>query len=188
MVLTRSSRKRRKSLRNCFRRRLLFFFSRVDNRRFLSTSCSSSMAPKHERFGSMYVSHFSMTGKSLLRLTFWSRQYRNWESSQTPDSHNRHAQSPVQWSCLQIKQHRQWLENDESWKLPPTPRVDYQMRIKPGVIRKNSCFAPVEMRNQLRMLLEIPSLLWSKTNQNYAQKTVQKLKLVQETMKVQQPP
>ena len=37
------------------------------------------------------------------------------------------------------------------------------------------------------MLREIPSLLWSETNQSYAQKTVQNLELAQETMKVSQP-
>ena len=48
MVLTRSSRKRRQSLRNSFRRKLLFVFSRDNNRRVPSKKCSSSMAPKHE--------------------------------------------------------------------------------------------------------------------------------------------
>ena len=44
------------------------------------------------------------------------------------------------------------------------------------------------MRNQLRVLLEIPSLPWSETNQNYIQKTVQNLELTQETIKVPQLP
>ena len=60
------------------------------------------------------------------------------KASQTPDSHNQNAQSPVQLSCVHLKQHRQWPEHDGTQKLPPTPRVDYQMRIKPGVIRKIS--------------------------------------------------
>ena len=44
------------------------------------------------------------------------------------------------------------------------------------------------MKNQLGVLLEPPSLPCSKTNQNYAQKTVQTLELAPETMKVPQPP
>ena len=66
MVLTRSSRKRRQYLRNSFRKKLLFIFSRDDNRGVPSKKCSSAIAPKHECFESMYASHFSMTGKSLL--------------------------------------------------------------------------------------------------------------------------
>ena len=80
-VLTRSSGKRRQSFQNCFRRRLLFIFSRDDNRRVPSGKCSSSIAPKHEWLGRMYASHFSITGKSLFRFTFCNKQYTNWESS-----------------------------------------------------------------------------------------------------------
>ena len=84
MVLTRSSRKRRQSLRNSFCRKLLFISSRDDNRRVPSRKCSSSLARKHEWCGSMYASRFSMTGKSLLHLTFCSRQCTNRESSPNP--------------------------------------------------------------------------------------------------------
>ena len=49
---------------------------------------------------------------------------------QMPDSHNPPARSRVHWSCVQLKQHRQWPENDGNWKLPPTPGADNQIRIK----------------------------------------------------------
>ena len=81
MVLTRSSKKRRQSLRNSLRRKLLLIFSRDDNIRVPSKKCSSAIAPKHERFGSMFASHFSITGKSLLRFTFCNKQNTNWKSS-----------------------------------------------------------------------------------------------------------
>ena len=81
MVLTRSSRKRRQFLRNFFRRKLLFIFSTDDNRQVPSKKCSSSMALKHEWFGNLYASHLSMTGESLLRFTFCSRQHKKRESS-----------------------------------------------------------------------------------------------------------
>ena len=58
-----------------------FFFSRDDNRRVPSKNCSSAIAPKHEWFGSMYDSHFSATGKSLLRSNFCRKQFTNRESS-----------------------------------------------------------------------------------------------------------
>ena len=41
-----------------------------DKTRVTSKKCSSAIAPKHESFESMYASHFSITGKSLLRFTF----------------------------------------------------------------------------------------------------------------------
>ena len=81
MVLRRSSGKRRQSLWKYFWRKLLFMFSRDDNRRVPSKKCSSSMAPKHDPLGNMYASHFSMTGKSSLCYIFWSRHYTNLESS-----------------------------------------------------------------------------------------------------------
>ena len=31
---------------------------------------------------------------------------------QMPDGHNQQAQSPFQWSCVQLNQHRQWPQND----------------------------------------------------------------------------
>ena len=80
MVLTKSSRKRRQSLHNSLRKKLLLIFSRDVNRRVPSKKCSSAIAPKHEWFGSMYASHFSITGKSLLRFTFCNKQYTNRES------------------------------------------------------------------------------------------------------------
>ena len=55
-----------------------------------------------------------------------------------PVSHNQQTQSPIRWNCVQLKQHRQWLEDDGSWTLPTTSRAKYQMRMEPGVIRKNS--------------------------------------------------
>ena len=39
------------------------------------------------------------------------------------------------------------------------------------------------MRNQLGVLLEIPSLPWSEANQKYAQKTAQNLQLAEGNMK-----
>ena len=48
MVLMRSSRRRRQSLRNSFRRKLLFIFPSDDNRRVPSKKCSSAIAAKHE--------------------------------------------------------------------------------------------------------------------------------------------
>ena len=47
MVLTRSSRKRRQSQRNFWRRKLLLIFSRDGSRRVPSKKCSSAIAPKH---------------------------------------------------------------------------------------------------------------------------------------------
>ena len=44
------------------------------------------------------------------------------------------------------------------------------------------------MRNQLGVQLEILTLPWSETNQDYAQKTVQNLEWAQENMKVPQLP
>ena len=81
MVLTRSSRKRRQSLRNFFCKKLLYIFSRGDDRRVPFKKCSSQVAPKHERFGSRYASHFPKTDKLLLHFTFSSEQYTNRESS-----------------------------------------------------------------------------------------------------------
>ena len=66
-----------------------------------------------------------------------------------PDSRNRHAQSPDQCSCVQLKQYRQLPDNDGTWKLPPTLRADNQMRIKTRSETKKIRFCPVEMRNQL---------------------------------------
>ena len=34
----------------------------------------------------------------------------------TPDSNSQPAQIPVQWSCVQLKQHRQLPENDKTWE------------------------------------------------------------------------
>ena len=48
MVLTSSSRKRRLSVRNSFRRKLLFIFSKDDSRRVPSKKCSSAIAPRQE--------------------------------------------------------------------------------------------------------------------------------------------
>ena len=39
------------------------------------------LPPKHEWFGSMYASHFSITGRSLLSFPFCKRQYTKRESS-----------------------------------------------------------------------------------------------------------
>ena len=80
MVLTKSSRKRRQSLRKSFRRKRLFISSRDKKRRVPSKNCSSSMAPKHEHFENMYASHFSMTCKSLLGFIFRSKHYTNREN------------------------------------------------------------------------------------------------------------
>ena len=70
------------------------------------------------------------------------------------------------------------------WTLPPIPRVDYQTRIKTRSDTETFLISPAEMRNQLGMLLEIPSLLCSEIQQDYTQKTVQNLELAQEFMKV----
>ena len=68
MLLTRFSRKWPQYLRNCFRRKLLLIILREDIRQIPSRECSSSMPAKHEWFGSIYASHFSMTGKSLVHF------------------------------------------------------------------------------------------------------------------------
>ena len=59
---------------------------------------------------------------------------------------------------------------------------------------ENSWLAPLETRNQLRMLLEMPSSLWSGTSQEYAQNfpnfytmTLQNLEISGKTVKLPQP-
>ena len=83
---------------------------------------------------------------------------------------NRHAQSSVQWSCVQLKQYKQWLEKDRTWKLQPTPKADCQMLIKTRSVAEKILVCPVELTNQLGVLLEFPSLPWLETNQNYSQR------------------
>ena len=119
MVITRSSRKRRQSLRNSLRRKLLLTFSRDDNRRVPSRKCSSGIAPKHEWFGSMYASYFSITGKSLLRFTFCKRQYTKRESSPNakyPQS-ARPEFSSVKLGATKTTQ-TSWNEHNENWTHP----------------------------------------------------------------------
>ena len=62
------------------------------------------------------------------------------------------------------------------------------MRTKTRSDTENFLVCPVEMRNELGVLLKIPSVPWLEINQNYTQKTVQNLEWAQETMKVPQPP
>ena len=62
------------------------------------------------------------------------------------------------------------------------------MRINTRSDTENFLVFPVEMRNNIRVLLELPSLLWSETNQNHNQKTVQNLEIAQETMEKPQLP
>ena len=107
MVLTKSSRKRRQSLRNSLRRKVLLIFSRDDNRRVPSRKCSSAIAPKHEWFGSMYASHFSITGKSLLLSPSVTSNTQSARVHRRPNTRSQRAQSPIRWSCVQLKQHRQ---------------------------------------------------------------------------------
>ena len=101
-----------------------------------------------------------------------------------PDSHNRHGQSPLQWICVQLKQHRQWPENDGNWKTSAHPqrRLPSEDQIRSET--EKFLVRPVEVRTQLAVLLEIPGLPWLKTNQNYVQKTGQNLDFAQEIMKV----
>ena len=105
MVLKKASKKRRQSLRNSFPRKVLFFFSRYDNKRFPSKRGSTSMAPKQECFGSMYAPDFSMTGKSLLRFIFWADKTQSRRAPQTPIFRSRPVESAVRWNCAQLKQH-----------------------------------------------------------------------------------
>ena len=80
MVLTRSSRKQRLSLRNFFRRKLQFVLSRDDNRRVFQEMlfCDRPKARMiWEHVGLPLLYH----GKSLLPFTFCSNQYTNRESS-----------------------------------------------------------------------------------------------------------
>ena len=82
------------------------YFFKNDSWRVPSENCSSAIATKHEWFGRMYASHFSLTSKSLLRFTFYSKPYTNKETTRMTDSYNWHAQSPIPWNCVQLKQHR----------------------------------------------------------------------------------
>ena len=76
----------------------------------------------------------------------------------------------------------------ETEKPPPIPSAKYQVRIKTRSDTESFLVCPVEMRNQLAMLLEIPSIPRLKTNHSYAQKALQNLELARETMKVPQLP
>ena len=186
MLLTRSSKKRRQSLRNSFQSKLLFIFSRDDSRRVPSTKWSSWMSPKHELIGSMYASDFSMTGKSLLRFTFCSRQNTNWESSPSPDGHNRFAQSPVHWSCVHLKKTqimtRDWHGNSHlSLKWITKWGKNQQWHKNFRVCRRGD-------EESTRSATQNSSLPWAGANQKYAQKTAENPQLAQETMKVPQPP
>ena len=124
MVLTRFSRKRRQSLRNFFRRRLLF-----SSRKMTTNGSLPGNAPPQ------WLQNTIDLGACTLPTSRWlANRYFVWPSAayntqtgrtrQTSHSHNRHAQSPVQGSCVQLKQQRQRPENDGTWKLPPTPRMD----------------------------------------------------------------
>ena len=105
-----------------------------------------------------------------------------------PESHNRHAQSPIRWNCVQLKQHRKWPENDRNWTLPSTPRADKQMSIKTKSATENFPVFPVEIRNQLGVLLEILSYPGWKLTGITSKKTVQSLEIAQKTMKLLQLP
>ena len=138
MVLTRSSRKRRLSLRNFFRRKLLFIPSRNDSRRVPSKKNSSAIVPKHEWFhsGACTPPTSEWPANRYSASLFVANSTQIGSAPRTPYSHNRHAQSPMRWNCVQLNQHRQWPKINGNWTLPPNFRADYQMRIKTGVIRK----------------------------------------------------
>ena len=188
MVLTRSSRKRQQSLQNSFWRKLVLFSQgtitdgSLPGNAFLpwlqSTNNSGACTPPTSQWRAIgcFISLFAADNTEIGK------------APQMLNSHNWHAQCSIQWSCVQLKQHRQWPENDGTWKLPPTPRADYQMRIKTRSDTETFLVCPVEMRSQLGVLLEIPSIPWSESNQKYTQKTVQNLELAQNTMKVLQLP
>ena len=58
------------------------------------------------------------------------------------------------------------------------------MRIENRSDTENLLVCPVELKNQLKKLLEFLNLHRPEVNQNNAQKTMQNLELVQETKKV----
>ena len=130
MVRTRSSRKRWQSLRNSSRGKLLFNFqgtitdgSHPGNaplRWLQSTNDSGACTPPISRWRANRYSPspFAAKNKQIGRVP------------RMPDSHNWHAQSPIWWNCVHLKQRRHWPENDGNWTLPPTPRANYQMRIR----------------------------------------------------------
>ena len=136
--VTRSSGKWRQSLRNSFWRKLLFFSQVTITDRSLPR-ISPLQSPQ-----STIDSGACTPPTSLSRANRYSTSpfvENNTQIGRAPrmlDSHNRHAQSPILWNCVQLKQPRHWPENAGSWTLPPTPRADYQKRIKPGAIRKIS--------------------------------------------------
>ena len=73
-----------------------------------------------------------------------------------PSSRNQRVQSSIQWSCVQLKQHRQ-NETNTKRTGPSLTKTSYQMRIEQGVKLKFPSSSPT-IEGKLAVLLEIPSL------------------------------
>ena len=95
MVLSRSSRKRRQSLRNSFCRKLLFIFSRDDNRRVPSKKCSSAFPQStNDSAACTPLTSLSRANRYSVSLSVTSNTQIG-RAPRMPNSHNQHAQSPI---------------------------------------------------------------------------------------------
>ena len=52
-----------------------------------------------------------------------------------PDSHNRHAQNPIQWNFVQLKQHNDQRVMETANNCPPLERTT-KRGSEPGEVRK----------------------------------------------------
>ena len=173
MVLTKSSRKRPQSLRNSLRRKLLLIFSRDDNRRVPSKKCSSAIAPKHEWFGSMYASTSLSRANHYSASPFATNSTRIARVHRMPNNRSQHAQSPIRWNCVQLKWHRQ-CDPSMTKTGPSLPKSRLPKEDWTKSDTENFLVRPVELRIQLGVLLEIPSLSWlgNDPNMEWPQKSI----------------
>ena len=102
---------------------------------------------------------------SLLRASHYSASPFPTNSTQIervhrmPNSHSQHAQSPIQWNCVQLKWHRRcdpsMTKTGPSLSKSRLPNKDWTRNYT-----ENFLVLPVELGNQLGVLLENPSLSW----------------------------